>query len=188
MILAILIFKINSGIRSRFFRLLLAIKRSCKEEIYISEMLVKAVISIEDRRYFKHLGVDFYSILRAAYNTINTSRIEGASTITQQLVRNVTNMRKVSLYRKVKEMLLSILLERVFSKKEILYAYLATYRIGDCDNIISFCISKSLDIQDLTNNDSAIIAARLKYPNISTSNYIRYLKRVRIIEKKLDGQ
>jgi membrane peptidoglycan carboxypeptidase len=185
---SIFFFKVDCDVRSKFFRLSLVIKRSNKEQVCISEVLITAITTIEDKRYFKHSGVDFYAILRALSNNLRTNRIQGASTITQQFVRNVTNMRRITVKRKIKEIVLAVLIEQAFSKMDIFQGYLNTYKIGSFNNVSTFCLSKNLDLKHLSVIESAEIAARLKYPYIRNSNYIKYLKRVRTIEKKLDSK
>ncbi len=86
--------------------------------------LIHAFLAAEDKNFYRHPGVDFMSVLRAmAVNLANIRggrRLQGASTITQQVAKNVLLTNEVSLERKVKEALLSFLIERSFSKYLIL--------------------------------------------------------------------
>ena len=89
------------------------------------------VICIEDRRFYYHPGIDLVGICRAFItNLLNRKVVEGASTITQQLVRRHVLSKKRSYFRKVEEILLSVLLECILSKKEILEFYLNTCYFG----------------------------------------------------------
>jgi penicillin-binding protein 1A len=94
----------------------------------------KAVLSAEDKDFYSHNGVDFMAILRAAWANFTGGRIEqGASTITQQYVRNVYPEvgTEVTIERKIKEILLAIKLERALPKNEILRRYLNTVYFGE---------------------------------------------------------
>jgi len=149
------------------------------------EVLLNGLIAIEDKRYFLHFGVDFYSIMRASIRNVTSKRIEGASTITQQFVRNITGERKIRFKRKIKEMLFASLIDYQFSKKEIISAYLNSYRFRNCVGVHEFCKLEQYNINKLSVNETAQIAARFKYPSINEINYLKYLKRVRFIECKI---
>lgn len=121
--------------------------------------------------------------MRAILKNALTNRIEGASTIVQQLVRNIIDEREIKVGRKIKEIMLATLIDKEFSKTEMIFAYLETYRFGNCTGLSNLCKNENYDINSLSRTDSAQIAARLKYPTVNKSNYIKYLKRVRTIEK-----
>jgi 1A family penicillin-binding protein len=90
----------------------------------ISDYLIKGTIAIEDKNFYKHKGISEIGILRAAVNTVFKGRLEGGSTITQQLIKNVllTSQRRMS--RKIKEMILAFEVERRYTKNQILEMYL----------------------------------------------------------------
>ena len=91
----------------------------------IPQTVKDAFISIEDKRFYKHGGVDFFALSRAVGKLINKDAItQGGSTITQQLARNVFLTHEVSWQRKVKEMFISWELEKKYSKDEILEFYI----------------------------------------------------------------
>ncbi|MGE5690434.1 MAG: transglycosylase domain-containing protein [Pseudomonadota bacterium] len=91
----------------------------------MSPWLPKATIAIEDRRFYEHGGVDFEGIARALVEDIKAGRVvQGGSTITQQLVRNLYISNEKTLQRKVKEACLAIKLNRAWSKERILAGYL----------------------------------------------------------------
>ena len=150
----------------------------------LSNELLKIVINIEDKRYYLHYGHDSPSILRASIHNILGGEIHGASTIEQQLIRIITNDRVKTYGRKFNELLLSTVFYRKYSKEEIIIVYLTNYYFSeDKIGIESFCNKENYKFHNLTKADIIEIVARLKYPNINTSNYVNYLKRVRTIEK-----
>ncbi len=91
----------------------------------ISAWVPKATIAIEDRRFFEHGGIDPEGIVRALWADLRAGEVvQGGSTITQQLVRNLTTAREQTVTRKVSEACLAIKLERSWSKRRILASYL----------------------------------------------------------------
>jgi penicillin-binding protein 1A len=91
----------------------------------MSPWLPKATVEIEDRRFFEHNGVDAEGIVRALWADLRAGKVvQGGSTITQQLVRNLTTQREQTVERKVSEACLAIKLERSWSKQRILASYL----------------------------------------------------------------
>ena len=91
----------------------------------ISPWMPKATIAIEDRRFFDHEGVDPEGIVRALWADLRAGQVvQGGSTITQQLVRNLTTSREQTVVRKVNEACLAVKLERVWTKPRILTSYL----------------------------------------------------------------
>ena len=103
--------------------------------ISISEMsknLKNAFIAIEDVRFYQHVGIDLRGILRATYrNVAKQSLAEGASTITQQLARNLFLTPTKNLKRKIEEAILALNIERTYSKDEILNMYLNLIYLGE---------------------------------------------------------
>ncbi|MDX2002293.1 MAG: biosynthetic peptidoglycan transglycosylase [Chitinophagales bacterium] len=156
--------------------------RSC----VLPTVLQDAVILIEDRRYYQHYGIDLLSIARAIVNNLLKNRFEGASTIVQQLVRNFTEERDLTLKRKLKEALLSCLLCKKFSKEELLYAYCATYKFYLSIGFLELSRLENYDWDKLDRYSVSSLTARLKFPKLGRNNYCRYLKRVRTIEIRLE--
>ena len=98
----------------------------------ISPNLVKAVISVEDQRFYEHNGVDFIRVAAAVVHNLQEGRrAEGGSTITQQLARQSFLTRDKTLRRKLKEVILAAHIERVYSKHDILEMYLNKVYFGD---------------------------------------------------------
>jgi membrane carboxypeptidase/penicillin-binding protein len=97
----------------------------------LPEMLVKAVISAEDNRFYSHDGVDYMGIARAAITNYREGRIaQGASTVTQQVARNSFELRERTYERKLVEMYLAWRIEKHFSKKQIMEFYLNRVYFG----------------------------------------------------------
>ena len=91
----------------------------------IPVILKKAIVSVEDNRFYEHSGIDFKAIARAIWVDLRGGGyIEGASTITQQLARNVLLTQKRTMTRKIQEAFLAISIERNYTKEEILERYL----------------------------------------------------------------
>jgi len=96
----------------------------------VSPVVVDALVAAEDRRFFEHTGVDPIGITRALWNNVRSNDTQGGSTITQQLVKNEYLTSERSLWRKAKEAVLSVKLERTADKDEILERYLNTVYFG----------------------------------------------------------
>ncbi|MBI1909885.1 MAG: PBP1A family penicillin-binding protein [Deltaproteobacteria bacterium] len=97
----------------------------------VPRSLIEAIIAIEDERFYQHHGIDPIAILRAfVVDLIHGRLVQGGSTLTQQLVKNYFLTGKKSFVRKFNEMLMALLLERRYSKEEILEAYLNEIYLG----------------------------------------------------------
>jgi len=94
------------------------------------KLLIDALVATEDRKYYTHWGIDPRGIARALYKTVTGQRIEGGSTITQQLVKNFFLSSERTLTRKGTEVLMALLLEMHYSKGEILETYLNEVFLG----------------------------------------------------------
>lgn len=90
----------------------------------IPKNMVNATIAIEDQNFYHHFGFDITGILRAVVTNLQGKRLEGGSTITQQLVKNALLSRDRTIKRKVKEIVLSVLTEMLYSKDQIIEMYL----------------------------------------------------------------
>ena len=91
----------------------------------IPPRIVEALVAIEDTTFFEHPGINIDAIFRAAIKVIRAGKaVEGASTITQQLVKNVLLTREKKLSRKIKEAIFAIKIEQALTKQEILERYL----------------------------------------------------------------
>jgi penicillin-binding protein 1A len=98
----------------------------------MAKWLPRATVAIEDRRFWQHGGVDYVGIARAAWNDVSAGKVvEGGSTITQQLVRNLYTGQEKTFTRKIKEACLAIKLARKWPKQKVLDEYLNTVYYGN---------------------------------------------------------
>ena len=97
----------------------------------VPDYLAEAFLAVEDHRFYSHFGIDIQGLLRAVYRNIREQRYaEGGSTITQQLAKNLFLTHEKTISRKTQELLLTVQLERKFTKDEILESYLNTIYFG----------------------------------------------------------
>ena len=134
----------------------------------ISPNVQKAFIALEDKRFYKHWGVDLKRTFKAMLVNLLSMRVrQGGSTITQQLARNMFLTHKRTLNRKVKELALALKLEATFTKDEILERYLNQIYFGEgvygVQSAARFYFGK--DAKDLDVNESALLAGIPKNPN-----------------------
>ncbi len=135
----------------------------------ISPYVLKAAVSIEDERFYSHHGVDFEGIFRATVKNFLYGRIvEGGSTITQQLARNLFLTRQKSIVRKLAEIILAFQIERRFTKEEILEYYLNQIYFGHN----AYGIESASDLyfnkhaKDLTLAEASMLAGIIEGPEI----------------------
>src|SRR5690625_3606345 len=134
----------------------------------VPDHVIDAVISIEDKRFYEHSGVDFRSIVRALYrDLIARSKVEGASTITQQLAKNLFLTNEKTWLRKTKEVMIALYLEREFTKDEILEMYLNVVYFGQGQYGIEAAANKYFykSVDELTIEEGALLAGMVKAPN-----------------------
>jgi penicillin-binding protein 1A len=134
----------------------------------MSPYLPLAVLAIEDRRFYTHWGVDLFGVMRAAFTNIEEGHVvQGGSTLTQQLAKNVFLTPERSFKRKIQEALLAIWLESRFSKDEILQLYLNRVYLGAGTYGVDAASRRYFDKppKALTLAESAMIAGLLKAPS-----------------------
>ncbi|MCK5332276.1 PBP1A family penicillin-binding protein [Candidatus Parcubacteria bacterium] len=136
-------------------------KRSVVKLDQISQHLINATIATEDQKFYKHHGVDFKGIARAIYkDVISGEKLQGGSTITQQLIKNSVLTPERTLTRKIKELILAIETEQKFSKDEILEMYLNQIPYGSnaygIESAAQTFFGKSA--KDLDISESALLA------------------------------
>jgi penicillin-binding protein 1B len=97
----------------------------------VPELLLVSLQAVEDRDFKRHIGIDFGGIVRAAWTNLRHGEVrQGGSTLTQQLVRNLYLTREQTLWRKVREVIHALAIERRFSKAQILQAYVNQVFLG----------------------------------------------------------
>ena len=144
----------------------------------IPELIVNSFLSAEDKNFFKHPGIDPKGIIRAVFNNfkniVNDKRLEGASTITQQVAKNFLLTNEVSLKRKIKEAILAFRIEKAYTKEKILELYLNQIYLGEGTYGIAAASLEYFDksVKELDYSEAALLAALPKAP--SKYNPFRY--------------
>ena len=178
----------------------------------IPKNVINAFLSAEDKNFFSHPGVDAKGVIRALFNNISnilsSRRLEGASTITQQVAKNFLLSNEVSLNRKVKEAILAFRIERVLTKERILELYLNQIYLGSGAYGVAAASLEYFDksIRDLNYTEAALLAALPKAPskynpyknielakfrrnlvlkNMFENNYINYSWYSKLIKEKI---
>ena len=178
----------------------------------ISLKVINSFLSAEDKNFFSHPGVDAKGVMRATINNISniisSKRLEGASTITQQVAKNFLLTNEVSLNRKIKEAILAFRIERALSKERILELYLNQIYLGEGTYGIASASLEYFDkpISDLNYDEAALLAALPKAPsrynpyknielakfrrdlvlkNLLENNYINKKDYAKFIDKKI---
>ena len=137
----------------------------------IPKNVINSFLSAEDKNFFKHPGVDAKGVIRAVINNISnilsSKRLEGASTITQQVAKNFLLTNEVSLNRKIKEAILAFRIERALSKERILELYLNQIYLGSGAYGVAAASLEYFDksIKDLNYSEAALLAALPKAPS-----------------------
>jgi len=156
----------------------------------IDDKLLNATIAIEDKKFYNHFGFDILRIAKAMITNIKTGQIvQGASTITQQLVKNLYLDFGKTWKRKIEEAFLTIITEIQYDKEEILEAYLNTINYGNGNygvrNASKYYFNK--DVNTLTLEEAIILAGIPKSPNKfnPVSNINESRKRAKIVAKSL---
>ena len=137
----------------------------------ISEKVINSFLSAEDKNFYSHPGVDAKGVLRATINNISnilsSKRLEGASTITQQVAKNFLLTNEVSLNRKIKEAILAFRIERALSKERIIELYLNQIYLGGGAYGVASASLEYFDksISELNYDEAALLAALPKAPS-----------------------
>ena len=178
----------------------------------ISEKIINSFLSAEDKNFYSHPGVDAKGVLRAIINNVSnimsSKRLEGASTITQQVAKNFLLTNEVSLNRKIKEAILAFRIERALSKERILELYLNQIYLGGGAYGVASASLEYFDksISELNYDEAALLAALPKAPsrynpykdmilakfrrdlvlkNLYENNYINKIEYEKFINKKI---
>lgn len=130
--------------------------------------LRQATVAIEDKNFYKHKGFDVTGYLRAIFNIVIRGKLQGGSTITQQLVKNTLLTSERTIIRKIKEFILAVQIERKYSKDEILQMYLNEAPYGGTawgvESASEIYFGKN--VKDLNLVESAILAGLPQRPSV----------------------
>ncbi|HKP87023.1 MAG TPA: PBP1A family penicillin-binding protein [Blastocatellia bacterium] len=153
----------------------------------IPETLKNAIVSVEDRRFFNHPGVDWRGILRALKADLHQGEVaQGGSTITQQLIKNAFLSSDRTISRKIKEAAMAVILESRLSKEQIFEHYFNEVYLGQSGTFAVHGFAQaaqdyfSKDVKDLTLSQSAFLAGLIHAPN----RYLAHLDAQRVIERR----
>ena len=153
-------------------------KRIPIKESEIPKNVEDALISIEDNRFYDHIGIDPYRIAGAAFKNITGGKLEGASTITQQLAKNLFLSREQTYTRKISEWMMALEIERLYTKRQILEMYMNYVFLGagsyGFEAGAQTYFGKSL--KDLNLEEAALLAAIPKSPEYSPTRNIEKAK------------
>jgi penicillin-binding protein 1A len=133
----------------------------------IPDVLIKATLATEDRRFFEHYGIDVLGTMRALLTNVQANEVvQGGSTLTQQLAKNLFLSSERSLQRKIKELFLAFLLESRYSKRQILKLYFDRAYMGGgtfgVEAASQYYFGKS--VRDINMAESAMLAGLFKAP------------------------
>jgi monofunctional biosynthetic peptidoglycan transglycosylase len=176
---------LESGGKSR------RILKAWKDYDSISENMALAVVASEDQKFFEHHGFDLNAIKVAAINNISDDSIKGASTITQQVAKNVFLWPERSWLRKGAEAYFTVLIETFWSKKRILEVYLNVIEMGNgiYGSEMASRIYFGKPSSKLTKDEAALLAAILPSPRrmspLNPSSYVN--KRRQWIREQMDN-
>ena len=137
----------------------------------IPKNVINSFLSAEDKNFFRHPGVDAKGVIRAMLNNVKnimtSKRLEGASTITQQVAKNFLLTNEVSINRKIKEAILAFRIEKALSKQRILELYLNQIYLGSGAYGVAAASLEYFDksIKDLNYSETALLAALPKAPS-----------------------
>lgn len=134
----------------------------------IPQMHKNAVIATEDHRFYKHIGIDIIAIGRATLNDIKAMKfVEGGSTITQQLSKNIYFTQEKKITRKIAEVFMSFEIEKNYEKDEILELYLNTSYFGDGYYTVKEAGKGyfNKELNEMTNYECILLAGVLNAPS-----------------------
>lgn len=149
----------------------------------IPEELVYSAVAIEDKRFFDHEGVDWITTGKACLNMFMGTGSAGGSTITQQLIKNLTGENEVTVHRKIQEVFRALEVEKLYSKEEIMEWYLNTIFLGEgCYGVQSAArVYFGKNVSDLTVAECASIISITNNPSL----FDPYLRPERNRERQL---
>ncbi len=151
---------------------------------HVPKALINALIATEDRRFFEHNGIDFQGLVRAFVKNITTGHVvQGGSTLTQQLVKNIFLSHERSLKRKIQEVILALWIEKHFSKEQILNIYINRVYLGGgtfgVDAASQLYFGKLVAYLSL--EECAVIAGLLKAPSRYANHHDQLKARAHVV-------
>ncbi|MGF7086259.1 penicillin-binding protein 2A [Kroppenstedtia sanguinis] len=155
--------------------------------------MIQAVVAIEDHRFYNHSGVDYWGSIRAAVSNLRAGHtVQGGSTLTQQLAKNVFLTHERTYKRKIKEVLLAKKMERNYTKDEIMEVYLNTIYFGEG----AWGLKKAArtyfgkEPKDLTVGESALLAGMIQAPSALSpfKNFNKAMTRRDIVLSKMEAE
>lgn len=168
-------------------------KLQVPSELEIPEQLEHAFIATEDKRFYNHNGLDYIAIVRASLENIKAGKVvQGGSTITQQLAKNVFLTHERTFSRKWKEIFYTKKIERTFTKEEILKLYVSNIYYGEgawgITDAAQLYFGKQ--VEELTLSESAMLAAVVKAPSYYSplQNYDEAVERRDIVLKLMERE
>lgn len=152
----------------------------------INTRQISYILEIEDKNFYDHKGVNFKSTFRAIFNNIFNNKIEGGSTITQQMIKNIYLNNTKSIKRKANEMILAYNIEKIMTKDEILSEYLSSIYFGNniygLNNASIYYFNK--EYNDLSDDELISFIALWNSPSIYSENINKWKsKKNQILEK-----
>jgi 1A family penicillin-binding protein len=158
----------------------------------VPQDLINATIAIEDQDFFHHQGFSVRGIVRAIDRNIFKHKVEGGSTITQQLVKNVLLTPEKTITRKIKELVLSIEVELMFNKEEILQMYFNQIPYGGTSYGVAAAAKTYFDkdVKDLTLAEAALLAglpaAPTQYSPFGANPKMAFLRQSEVLKEMVD--
>ena len=169
-------------------------KENYAEFSELPQMYVNAVISVEDKRFYKHNGIDLIAICRAVINDIKAMNyVEGGSTITQQLAKNMYFTQEKKMERKIAEVFMAWQIEENYSKEEIFELYVNSIFFGDVYYTVKDAcrgyFNKELD--EMTDYECILLAGIPNAPSVYAPTKNPDLARQRqrqVMEKMIENE
>jgi penicillin-binding protein 1A len=158
----------------------------------IPRRLQDAVISVEDRRFYSHYGIDLRRLVSVIWINLSSSRSPGASTLTQQLARNLFLTPEKRVTRKLKEMILAVQIEQIYTKDEILAMYLNEIYLGKGTYGVQ-AASRTFfgkNVWELTDGEATMMAGMIQLPErYSPFNHLdsAYRRRSTVLETMISA-
>ncbi len=138
----------------------------------IPKPMIDAVLAVEDHRFYSHPGIDLVAVGRAVWaNLVQGEVVQGGSTITQQLAKNLFYTPQRTIVRKIKESIAALVLEAKYRKEEILESYLNEIYLGQAGSVAIYGVAEAAhryfgkSLHDLSIEETALIAGMIKGPN-----------------------